>query len=78
MDKKMKILSFAISFVIVIALGFVVYSNSTKDDKQMLNEKVQTEVEYLEVKIVNMANRINNITIQNYKVKLVIKVKRNK
>ena len=68
MDKKMKILSFVIFFVVVIALGFVVYSNSTKDDTQMLNEKVQTEVQYLEVKIVNMANRINNITTQNYKV----------
>lgn len=68
MDKKMKILSFIIFFVVVIALGYIVYSKTSKSEEEMLSEKVLTEVKYIEEKIINMANRINNITTQNYKV----------
>ena len=68
MSKRMKIFSIVIFFMVVMILGYVIYSNATKNDGKTLEDKVKSEIEYLEVKLLNMANRLNNITIQNYKV----------
>ena len=68
MNKKFKMLAFIIFFAIIGVLGYVIYSNATKSNEQSLDEKVLTEIKYLEVKIVNIANKINNITTRNYKV----------
>ena len=68
MNKKMKMIAFVVFFGILIVLGYVIYSNATKDDGDELNDKILTEMDYLEVKMIDMANRINNVTLQNYKV----------
>lgn len=68
MNKKMKMISFISIFVILIVLGYVIYSNASKNNESTLNDKIKSEIEYLEVKLLNMANRMNNITVQNYKV----------
>ncbi len=68
MNKKMKMISFISIFVILIVLGYVIFSNASKSNNKTLDDKIKSEIEYLEVKLINMANRINNITVQNYKV----------
>ena len=68
MNKRIKMLSFIIVIVIIGVLGVVIYSNATKDNEKTIEDKVLSETQYLEVKVINMANRINNVTTQNYKV----------
>ena len=64
----MKIIAFIILLIVVIIFSYLIYSNATKNDENILKDKVVTEIKYLEVKLVNIANRMNNITTQNYKV----------
>ena len=68
MNKKIKIIAFTIFIIVIIVLGYTIYSSATKEKEQSIEEKVLAENDYLEVKIINIANRMNNITIQNYKV----------
>ena len=68
MNKKIKIIAVTIFIIVIIILGYTIYSSATKEKEQSIEEKVLAENDYLEVKIINIANRMNNITIQNYKV----------
>lgn len=67
MNKRMKMISFISIFVVLIVLGCVIFSNATKSENT-IEDKINSEIEYLEVKLVNIANRMNNVTVQNYKV----------
>ena len=68
----MKFINFIIKaiFVIVIILavifGFFVYSNANGDTKS--NEKIEKEIDYLDTKIINLINKLNNINLENYKI----------
>ena len=66
--KKFKKIAYIILIVIIIVLGFVIYSISASDTKNDTREKAKSEISYFESKIVYMFNSLNNIEYQNYKL----------
>lgn len=66
----MKKFAYVFLIVIIIVLGFVIYSISASDIEQDVKEKVKTELEYFESKILYMFNSLNNIEFQNYKLSI--------
>lgn len=64
----MKKFAYVLLIGIIIVLGFVIYSISASDVNQNIKEKVRTEIEYFESKILYMFNSLNNIEFQNYKI----------
>ena len=41
---------------------------SKNDDKEDLKDKVNEELNYLDTHIISMANNLNNISLENYKI----------
>lgn len=68
--KKFKKLAYIILFSIILVLIFALYVNATKDDGQNQKQKILTEIELIESKLVNMCNTMNNITFENYKLEI--------
>lgn len=66
--KKFKKISYILLIVIIIVLGFVIYSISASDTKQDVKEKTKSEIYYFESKFVYMLNSLNNIEFENYKL----------
>ena len=66
--KIFKRIAYILLIVIVLILGFVIYSISASDTNQDIKEKVKSEIEYFESKIIYMFNSLNNIEFQNYKL----------
>lgn len=66
--KKFKKLAYIVLIVIIFVLSLTVYTNATKDDSKNQKEKTYSEIKYLESKLVNLLNSMNNIEARNYKV----------
>ncbi|MCI8411345.1 MAG: hypothetical protein HFJ40_02670 [Clostridia bacterium] len=66
--KKFKKLAYIVLIVIIFVLSLTVYTNATKDDSKSQKEKTYSEIKYLESKLVNLLNSMNNIEARNYKV----------
>lgn len=60
--------------VIILAIIFAVFivSNAKEDNKQA--DKIEKEITYLDTKIINLINNLNNIKLENYKI-TITKVK---
>ena len=58
--KKFKKISYILLIVIIIVLGFVIYSISASDTKQDVKEKTKSEIYYFESKFVYMLNSQKN------------------
>lgn len=58
-----------ISVVLLIVLITIKsYGIKSNDKNSKLNKKVESEIEYLDVSIINAMNKLNNITLTRYKV----------
>ena len=66
--KKFKNIAYILLVFIIIILGFVIYSNANKDDKNEENEKIVSEIKYVESKLVNLFNEMNKIESRNYNI----------
>lgn len=57
-----------IILIIAIAciLGFFIYGNAKEETQEI--DKLETEIEYLDVEITNLINQINGINLENYKI----------
>ena len=66
--KKFKKISYIFLIVVIIILGFVIYSISASDNNNDIREKAKTEIFYFENKLVYMFNSLNNIEFENYKL----------
>lgn len=66
--KKFKFIAYIFLFFILCILGFTIYSIATKDDSDDEKEKAKSEIRYLETKIVDLFNNMNNIETRNYKI----------
>lgn len=54
----------------IVLLVFCLFlSGCTKNENNDLNEKIGSELEYLDKEIIGIMNKINNITLDNYQVK---------
>lgn len=66
--KKFKNIAYILLVFIIIILGFVIYSNANKEDKNEENEKIVSEIKYVESKLVNLFNEMNKIESRNYNI----------
>lgn len=66
--KRFKRFAYIILIAVVIVLSLTLYTNATKNDNKTQEEKIYSEVQYLETKLENLLNSMNNIETRNYKV----------
>lgn len=66
--KKYKKIAYLLLIIIVAVLSVTVYANASKEDKEAKKEKNFSEVEFLETKLLNLANEMNNIETRNYNI----------
>lgn len=68
--KKLKKIAYFILIVIILILSSIIYSNANKDDETDQKTKTLTEIKFIESKLVNLFNTMNNIVYENYKVEV--------
>lgn len=66
--KKFKNIGYIILIFIIVILGFVIYSNASKKDNNEQNEKIFSEIKYVESKLVSLFNEMNKIESRNYNI----------
>ena len=66
--KNLKRLGYIILIVIIAILGFVIYSNANKGEENNQQEKVLSEIKYVESKLVQLFNEMNKIESRNYSI----------
>lgn len=66
--KKLKRIAYILLIVIVAILSLTIYTNASKDSGESQKEKIFSEVKFIETKIVNLLNTMNNIEVRNYKI----------
>ena len=66
--KKIKKIAYIVLVAIIIILSLTLYTNASKDNSKIQKEKTYTEIKYLQSKIINLLNSINNIQSRNYDV----------
>lgn len=64
--KKSKIV---ILFAYIIILIITLCGCNSNEKENGINEKVQSEIDYLDRKITGIMNKLNNITLENYEIK---------
>lgn len=69
--KKFYFLIYIVFIILVFISGFYLYSvKSKKSSQNEISEKVLSEISFLEKKFVDMFNDLNNITFENYSIKI--------
>ena len=66
--KKYKKIAYVLLIIIIAVLSVTVYANASKEDKESEKEKNFSEVEFLETKLLNLFNEMNNIETRNYNI----------
>ena len=66
--RKFKIISYIILLIVLVSLGLTVYTNASQDDGEDEKGKVNSEIRYLDTKLVDLFNNMNNIETRNYKI----------
>lgn len=66
--KKYKKIPYVFLIIIVSVLSVTIYANASKEDKEAKKEKNFSEVEFLETKLLNLFNEMNNIETRNYDI----------
>lgn len=66
--KKFKIISYIILLIVLVILALTVYTSATQNNEQDEKEKVTSEIRYLDTKLVELLNHMNNIETRNYQI----------
>lgn len=66
--KNLKRIGYIILIVIIAILVFVIYSNANKGEENNQQEKVLSEIKYVESKLVQLFNEMNKIESRNYSI----------
>ena len=66
--KKFKIISYIILLIVLVILALTVYTSATQDNSKDEKEKAVSEIRYLDTKLVDLFNNMNNIEMRNYKI----------
>ncbi len=66
--KKFKRIAYIILIAIVAVLSLTIYTNANKDNGETEKEKVLSQIKYLETKLVNLFNTMNNIKTTDYNI----------
>ncbi len=64
-----KIIIFFILLILIAGSLFAIWKNNGKpNDEEKINSKLDSEMEYLNTSLISIANGLNNIVIQEYKI----------
>lgn len=64
-----KIIIFFILLILIAGSSFAIWKNKEKpNDEEKINSKLDSEMEYLNTSLISIANGLNNIVIQEYKI----------
>lgn len=66
--KKFKIISYIILVIVLVILALTVYTSAIQNNEQDEKEKVTSEIRYLDTKLVELFNHMNNIETRNYQI----------
>lgn len=66
--KKFKIMSYIILIIVLVVLALTVYTSATQNNEEGEKEKVLAEIRYLDTKLVDLFNIMNNIETRNYRI----------
>lgn len=66
--KKFKIMSYIILLIVLVVLALTVYTSATQNNEEDEKEKVSAEIKYLDTKLVDLFNNMNNIETRNYRI----------
>ena len=66
--KKFRKISFCFLIIVIIILSITLYANVSKGNQKENNEKEISEIDFLEDKIVDLLNEMNNIETRNYHI----------
>lgn len=66
--KKFKKIAFLVLIVIIVILSLSIYASANKDNSVDQKNKVFSEVKFIEGKIVNLLNSMNNIKFESYSI----------
>lgn len=66
--KNIKRMGYVILIAIVLVLSLTIYTNANKDNEKDQKEKTFSQIKYMEGKIANLLNSMNNIEARNYSV----------
>ena len=66
--KKLKITAYIILIAIIVVIGTTIFVRANEDGEKNKSEKALTELKYLDSKLEDIFNEMNNITMRNYKV----------
>ena len=68
--KKFQKIAYIILVAIILVLFYVIYVNASKNNQVNQKQKTLTEIEWVESKIINLCNTMNNISFENYKLEV--------
>ena len=68
--KNLKRIGYMVLIAIIIILGFIIYSNANKNNENNQQEKVFSEIKYIESKLVQLFNEMNKIESRNYTISI--------
>lgn len=68
--KNLKRIGYIVLIAIIIILGFIIYSNANKNNENNQQEKVLSEIKYIESKLVQLFNEMNKIESRNYTISI--------
>ncbi len=66
--KKFKIISYIILLIVLVILALTVYTSATQSNEEDEKGKATSEIKYLDSKLVDLFNTMNNIETRNYKI----------
>lgn len=66
--KNIKRIAYVTLFVIVLVLSLTIYTNASKNSEKDQKDKVFSQIKYMEGKIANLLNSMNNVEVRNYSV----------
>ena len=66
--KKFKKMAYIVLIIAVVVLSLTIYTNASKNDKENQREKILSEIKFVEVKLINIFNSMNNIKINDYNI----------
>ncbi len=64
--KKWKRIGYIVLIAIVVVLSFTIYTNASKNNSKTQKEKTFSEIKFVETKLANLLNTMNNIEARNY------------
>ena len=66
--KKFKKIAYIVLIAIVVILSLTIYTNASKNNGENQKEKVLSEIKFIETKLINIFNNMNNIKTSDYNI----------